>query len=461
MQTNFRRVRLEDRLQAEPESRTRIPAGRLVSLDAYRGFVMLAMVSGGLGLARIAKDVYPESHIWRAIGYQADHVEWGGCGFWDLIQPSFMFIVGVAMPFSYAARRNHGASWLNLAFHALIRSLVLVLLGVFLYSFGYPNTHWIFKNVLAQIGLGYFFVFLLLELRWYWQLLAAFAILAGTWFAFDRYPILTPDEVAAKGVTGRWEYYRGYAAHWNKNTNFATEADRHFLNWFPRKKFEGKEVVANPYQQDDGYQTLNFVPSMSTMLFGVVAGVLLQSALGFGAKFAIVLVWGLAFLAAGMALDHTIWPEKCPLIGDPVPTIDAGYDRPFLERSWTVCPIVKKIWTPTWTIFSTGWTLLLLAGFYGVIEGIGWRAWAFPFVVVGLNSIAIYLLANTIGGWITENVARHTNWDWLNTWLEGPWLAPSRSGAGPFHEMRARIATLVVLWLFCFWLYRQRVFLKI
>src|SRR5690349_523774 len=73
---------------------------RLVSLDAYRGFVMLAMVSGGLGLAKIAKDVHPDSAVWTALGYQAEHVEWGGCSFWDLIQPSFMFIVGVAMPFS-------------------------------------------------------------------------------------------------------------------------------------------------------------------------------------------------------------------------------------------------------------------------------------------------------------------------------------------------------------------------
>jgi predicted acyltransferase len=373
-----------------------------------------------------------------------------------------MFIVGVAMPFSYAIRRGAGASWWKLALHAFIRSLVLVLLGVLLYSKDYPNTHWIFKNVLAQIGLGYFFVFLLLELRWFWQLLAAFAILALTWFAFDRYPILTPEEISAKGIEGRWEYYRDDAAHWNKNTNFAAEADRVFLNLFPRKKFVGKEIEPNRYKFDDGYQTLNFVPSMGTMLFGVVAGVLLRSALGAAAKFSILLVWGLAFLAGGAALDHTILPSGVSHIAinpkDPaqqVPTIDAGFHRPFADKTWTVCPIVKKIWTPTWTIFSTGWTLILLAVFFGVIDGLGWRLWAFPFIVVGLNSITIYLLANTVGGWIKENVARHTNWEWLNK------LLGSRLLEGPYEPMKSRIAVMLVLWLFCYWLYRQRVYLKI
>src|SRR5215207_1851801 len=73
-----------------------IPHGRFVSLDAYRGFVMLAMVSGGLGIAGYARKHQPDSDFWNVLGYQLDHVHWGGCSFWDLIQPSFMFIVGVA-----------------------------------------------------------------------------------------------------------------------------------------------------------------------------------------------------------------------------------------------------------------------------------------------------------------------------------------------------------------------------
>ncbi len=79
-------------------------APRLRSLDAYRGFVMLAMASGGLGLATVAGQE-PTRSWFDALAAQFEHVPWRGCSFWDLIQPSFLFIVGAAMPFSYAARR--------------------------------------------------------------------------------------------------------------------------------------------------------------------------------------------------------------------------------------------------------------------------------------------------------------------------------------------------------------------
>src|SRR5262245_26231527 len=131
---------------------------RILAVDAYRGFVMLAMVSGGLGFTEVVK-AYPESTFWRALAHQFSHVAWGGCTFWDLIQPSFMFLVGVSMPFSYAARNERGDPWWQAAGHAFLRSLILVALGVILYSSG-DSTNFIFKNVLAQIGLGYFFVFL-------------------------------------------------------------------------------------------------------------------------------------------------------------------------------------------------------------------------------------------------------------------------------------------------------------
>jgi len=419
-----------------------IPQGRFVSLDAYRGFVMLAMVSGGLGVAGYARKHQPDSEFWNVLGYQLDHVHWGGCSFWDLIQPSFMFIVGVAMPFSYALRRAAGAPWWKMALHAFIRAAVLILLGTFLRSQGSfidgkPVPNWIFKDVLSQIGFGYFFVFLFLSFRWYWQFLAALAILFATWFAFHQHPVMDASAVAEQGIKKEWEMYRGYAAHWNMNTNFASDADRVFLNKFPRKE---------PYVDDDGYHTLNFVPSMATMLFGVVAGGLLRSYWSIAAKFWTLLLWGLAFLAIGLALDHTLWPQKVPDLRDKFEVINAGYDRPFTDSTWTVCPVVKKIWTPTWAVFSTGWTLVLLSLFFGVIEGVGWKSWAFPFVVVGLNSIAIYVLANTLGGWITTNLKRYFGSDWMG---------------GPYEPLKAKLAVTGVLWLFCYWLYRQRVFLKI
>src|SRR5262245_51819980 len=106
------------------------PSERLVSLDAYRGFVMLAMASGG-GAALAAIPDSPgglsaADHIRHFLAGQLDHVAWGGCAFWDLIQPSFMFMVGVAMPFSYASRKARGEGWSTMLSHALSRSLILV-----------------------------------------------------------------------------------------------------------------------------------------------------------------------------------------------------------------------------------------------------------------------------------------------------------------------------------------------
>src|SRR4051812_42554083 len=90
---------------------------RLVSLDAYRGFVMLALATAGLGVGEVAQD-FPDSQFWHAIDRQFEHVRWRGCSFWDLIQPSFMFMVGVAMPFSYALRTAQGQSWARQLAHA-------------------------------------------------------------------------------------------------------------------------------------------------------------------------------------------------------------------------------------------------------------------------------------------------------------------------------------------------------
>src|SRR5947207_2255007 len=124
---------------------------RLVSLDAYRGFIMLAMASGGLGFTEVAKH-FPESKAWQFLGYEFGHVPWTGCAFWDLIQPSFMFMVGVALPYSYYSRRVKGQSYPRILGHTVVRSLILIALGVFLSSNGSPQTNFTFVNVLCQIG---------------------------------------------------------------------------------------------------------------------------------------------------------------------------------------------------------------------------------------------------------------------------------------------------------------------
>jgi predicted acyltransferase len=387
---------------------------RLVSLDAYRGFIMLFMASAGFALPQVAKQ-FKGDPVWDLLGFEFEHVDWTtrsllqSFSLWDLIQPSFIFMVGVAMPYSFASRhaKGHG-SRRNLG-HVLWRSFFLVALAVFLSSNHEPRTSWVFTNVLAQIGLGYAFVYFFIGRGLGVQLAAVGAILVGYWLFFAVHPVPGPDfDYDSVGVTKSSERFDGFFAHWNKNTNAAARFDQDFLNLFPRDK----PFVYN----DGGYQTLNFVPSMATMLFGLMAGELLRSNLSSKTKLRWLLGGGLIGVVLGAVLH------------------------------WTVCPSVKRIWTPSWAVFSTGWTFYMLAAFYAIIDIAGYKRWAFPLVVVGMNSIAMYCMSQLMKPWIRETLVTHF-------------------GKGPFQGVYGPIwlysATLGVLWLICLWLYRRKIFLRI
>jgi heparan-alpha-glucosaminide N-acetyltransferase len=389
---------------------------RLVSLDAYRGLTMLAMASGGLGLYRVAenmKEAGSSSPFWDAVAYQFEHVEWVGCAAWDLIQPSFMFMVGVAMAYSYASRAAHGQTWGQMLRHALVRSLVLVLLGVFLRSDGRSQTYFTFEDVLSQIGLGYTFLFLLWNRPTWVQFTAAFGILVGYWALFYFYP-LPPEgfDYSSVGVPRNWPHLEGVAAHWDKNTNAAHYFDVWFLNLFPREK-----PFAFNY---GGYLTLSFIPSLATMIFGLIAGELLRTGWSDRRKMLLLVGSGLLGLASGWALDH---------LG--------------------ICPIVKRIWTPSWTLFSTGWTLLILAVFYFVVDVLGFRRWTFPVVVVGMNSITMYFLAETSKSWFGESIKTHFG------------MRPFELLGDIWKPFMYQFWVLLAMWLFLYWLYRQRIFVRI
>jgi heparan-alpha-glucosaminide N-acetyltransferase len=410
-------------------------ADRLVSLDAYRGFVMLAMASGGLGLRTVATH-FPDSQAWDLLSRNSEHVRWTGWSIWDLIQPCFMFIVGVAMPFSYARRRAAGARWPNLLGHAIRRSLVLVALGVFLASaWDEPRTNFVFTNVLAQIGLGYTFVFLLLGRKPWVQVLAAALILVADWLAFALWPVGDLRALGpARGLGPNSEILSGFHAHWQMNLNVASDFDRWFLNLFPHASGRRFEYNAG------GYTTLNFIPSMATMIFGLLAGEWLRCDRSARDKTLLLLLAGTLALVAGSALER-------------------------------VCPLVKRIWTPSWAIFSSGWALIILAGFHGVIDQARWRRWAFPLVVVGSNSIAMYLMSQLMRPFVRSTLQTHIGPIWravARSESAGGWtyrnfgmhLDPVlfRGLYGPIAE---HLAILAMLWLICLWLHRQRIFLKI
>jgi predicted acyltransferase len=422
-------------------------AERLASIDAYRGLVMVLMISAGLGIGGVVTlfDRTPGwEHLatptWRAAAYQTDHTEWVGCTLWDLIQPSFMFIVGVALPFSVAARLGRGQKFSGMLRHAIVRSIVLILLAVFLASAWSPHTNWSFTNVLGQIGLGYPFLFLLAWVRPRWQITAAMVILLAYWSAFALYPAPPRDlDLATVHLPGDWDRLQGFAAHWEKNTNLAARADQWFLNLFPRA--DGK-----PFRYEaGGYQTLNFVPSLATMIFGLLAGELLRGRMSGIKKVGVLLLSGAAAMAAGWALGR---------LG--------------------ICPIVKRIWTPSWAIYSAGWAFVTLALFYLVLDVWRVRRWEYPLVVVGANSIAIYFVAQLMKPWVHDTLRRHfgsavyelpgRGYAWLR------YAAFDHAAHPPdaivaygrlFAPMADAAVFLLFCWLLCWWAYRRKLLIRI
>jgi len=383
---------------------------RLVSLDAYRGFIMLAMASAGFGLAKVAQS-FPGDAVWKVLGYQTDHAPWIGCSFWDLIQPSFMFMVGVAMPYSFAARAAKGHSPARNAMHVVYRALILSFLGVFLMSLNREErVNFNFVCVLTQIGLGYAFVYLLLGRGWRWQLGTAAAILAGYWLLFALWPLPPADfdytGVGAHGDKG--QVLSGFFAHWTMGTNVAAQFDHWFLGLFPYSD-------SYPFSTG-GYATLNFVPSMGTAIFGLMAGEWLRGRRSRWRTLGGLVLAGVVFLAAGWLLGET------------------------------VCPLVKRIWTPSWAVFSTGWTLLILAAFYWVIDVQGWKSWSLPLVVVGMNSIAMYCMSMTMRGWLKGVFRTFLGHDLF---------------AGTYGPIVETAMLLGVFWLVCLWMYRRKVFVRI
>ena len=373
---------------------------------------MLLMASSGLGLAQVASH-FPHSGLWQFIGQQTEHSNWVGCTLWDIIQPAFMFMVGVALPWSVTNRRARGQTFGNMLGHALWRAGLLVLLAVFLTSAWSERTEWVFTNVLAQIGLGYPFLFLLAFAKPRTQVLAAVGILFGIWLAFALYPL--PSALSSWNVgngAGSLPHLRGFAAHWQKDTNLAAAFDRWFLNLFPRHT----AFLSNA----GGYQTLSFIPSIATMIFGLMAGQLLRSGLSWITKLERMAVAGLAGIIVGHALGVS------------------GF-----------CPMVKRIWTPSWAIFSAGWVCLLLASFVAIIEWRGWRSWTFPLVVAGLNPIALYCMWQLSAGFVRENLQRHFGPHFFQ--ILGVVLDP----------VMQRAAVLAIFWLVLLWMYRRKIFIRI
>src|SRR5258708_4966321 len=388
------------------------PPARLTSMDAYRGFVMLLMASEGLGISHVAEKL-KDSAFWQFLKFQTDHVEWVGCSLWDMIQPSFSFLVGVALPYSIANRLAKGDTYRQVFKDAVVRPLILIWLGVLLRSDHKPQTYFTFEDTLSQIGLGYTFLFLLWNRSLKVQIAALAVILVGYWAAFALFPLPAAGfDYTKVGVPADWPHHvTGFAAHWDKNTNFANWFDQWFLNLFPREK----PFVFN----GGGYLTLSFIPTLGTMILGLLCGQLLRSEKPGNEKLRIMAIAGVSLLFSGWLLGVT-----------------------------GICPVVKRIWTPSWTLYSGGIAFLMMAAFFYVVDLRQKQKWAFPLVVVGMNSIAMYVMAHIFYGLFERNLKTNLGQNFYEN-VVGVY-APILEGS----------MVLFLLWLVCWWMYRRKLFLK-
>ena len=385
---------------------------RNVAVDAYRGLVMLLMMGEVLRFWAVSQ-AFPGSMFWRILAYHQTHVEWSGMSLHDTIQPSFTFLVGVALPYSIRSRQRKGDSFKSMLGHTIFRSIILVALGIFLRSMESPMTNFTFEDTLTQIGLGYTFAFLLTYVlpRWQWGALAA--ILFAYWLAWALYPAPGPNfPYASVGVPADWHHlYTGFASHWNNNSNQGQAFDVWFLNLFPRPS----RFLYNA----GGYLTLSFIPTLGTMLLGVAAGRwFLESAPKIPLrKFLLAAV---VLVAAGLLFHFT-----------------------------GICPIVKRIWTPSWTLFSGGVCFLFLAAFSWIVDARRHRGIVFPLVVVGTNSIAAYLIAHLCEDFVQSSFRINLGMRALNVFGSG------------FEPLVLGTLTLGAYWLMLFWMYRKKVFIRI
>lgn len=370
------------------------PSERLMSIDALRGFDMFWIIGADEVVAALRKlPSFESSSGLQAVVHQLEHVPWEGLVFYDLIFPLFVFLMGVSIPLAFTRRVARGESRGQLYWQLFRRSAILYLLGIFYYG-GLSNSfdQIRFVGVLQRIAFCYFFGGLIyLNTRPRGQVIWLAGLLLGYWAMLTLIPV--PEHGA--GVL-------------TPEGNFTGYVDRLLLPgkaWFDSKGWGW-----------DPEGLLSTLPAIGTCLIGVLAGQLLLAA-------AISpLRKTLSLLAAGAVL---------------VPT---GY----LWGHWF--PIIKNIWTSSYVLAAGGYSLLLLALFYLVIDVWKLRAWAFPLVVIGMNAITIYMATDLI------------KFDVIADRLVG---GPIAGSVGAYAELLLRSVKLAVEWLFLYWLYRRGIFLRV
>jgi predicted acyltransferase len=375
------------------------PSSRLMCLDVYRGLMVAAMI--------VVDNPGSDEHAYWPIM----HTKWNGWTPADFIFPSFLFLMGISMVYSYAARRERGDTRPQIFVHAIKRSLILIAIGLLVNAspfIGLDLHTWRFEGVTQRIGICYFFASIL-EL---WagrreQWIALLVCLAGYWALLRFFP------VPGAGFPGR-------------DIPFMDQV-QNLPAWLDRKLFMGH--LYDGTRDPEGI--IHTIPAIGTTLIGVLTGHWLRKQ-----NVARKLINGMLLSGFIGIIAGVIW------------------------NRWF--PINKNLWTSSFVLFSGGLALLFLSFLYWIIEVKRWRgAWTMPILVFGMNAIAGFVADSLIYGpgyTFTTMGPNGATMNWheaVQAWLEAAGLATANA------SLVYSLAALAICWILLWLLWRKNIFLKI
>ena len=359
---------------------------RIASIDALRGFDMF-WITGGEEIIHALHKTAP-SPAMNTLDAQFQHVPWAGFHFYDLIFPLFLFVVGAVLPFSLTKRLEAGANRTELYRHLVRRLVLLFLLGLVyngLLGFNFHDLR--IAGVLQRIAICYFVAALVVMNT---SVQGQAAVAGGILLAYWAVMMLVPVPGFGAGVL-------------TPQGNLASFIDRHLL--------------PHPYccfASGDNEGILSTIPAIATTLMGVLAGHWLRSNRSPNRKTSGLALAGIASLVVGFAWSFNF-------------------------------PIIKNIWTSSFVLVAGGWSLLLLALFYWIIDVRGYRRWAFFFTIIGVNAITIYVVWHLFDFGVISAIFVHG--------FIGDF--------GPLRPVFWAVSVMMTGWLFLYFLYRQKIFLKV
>jgi len=359
---------------------------RILSIDALRGFDMFWITGGDVFFVTLF--AFIGTPFCEKLALQLDHPAWSGFHFYDLIFPLFLFIVGLSMPFSITRRMERGSSRKDIYKHIFRRTIILYLLGMVyngLFHFNFETLR--YTGVLHRIAFTYFFASLIvMNYKQKGQLFWAVTITLAYWL------VLLKVSVPGFG-----------AYHLTPEGNLAGFIDRKFLpGSFCCYKFGDNEGILTNFPAIvnvlagvlAGYRLLKPEPEKKKIIFFIVSGVIL---------IIIALLWNMIY------------------------------------------PINKYLWTGSYVSLTCGLSMLAICLFYWLIDVRGYTRWAFPFTVIGMNCITIYVLQGFFDFGVIAKIFIHGVYTKMGAFQF------------PFYEF----CVLATKWLFLYFLYRQRLFLKV